>query len=399
VCHVVAVLREAHPVSRTQGLIVLLLLIAVGSGTAWFLNNFEEVTENVHTGYRGEARINPWLAAQRLLARMGAQATTMRSVPELRNLAPSATLLLPARRHTLTSSLRQSVLDWVDRGGHLIVEAEPAALPDPLLDAIGVRRSAVKRPKDAARCESSEPFEIVLPGRETGSLVRLSRGMRLDAPDAEFAFDGGPGNSLLMLRRGEGEITVVNELDFASNAQIGNEQHARFLWDLVSAQSGDGQVYFFNRPGKLSLTGWLQENAWAPLAGAALLLLFWLWYVAPRMGPVAPDPERNRRRLLDHLRASGRFLWSNGGAQRMLDAAREACLRRIARAYPDVLAVTESERPQRLAEVLGWPEARTRQLLAPAVPAKMMDFLQTIGLYQAVHEQLALNARASSRKT
>ncbi|HEY5930391.1 MAG TPA: DUF4350 domain-containing protein, partial [Burkholderiales bacterium] len=240
--------------SRTQGLIVLLLLIAVGSGTAWFLNNFEEVTENVHTGYRGEARVNPWLAAQRLLVRMGAQATTMRSVPELRNLAPSATLLLPARRNTLTSSLRQSLLDWVDRGGHLIVEAEPAALPDPLLDAIGVRRSAVKRPKDAARCESSAPFEIVLPGRETGSLVRLSRVMRLDAPDAEFAFDGGTGNSLLMLRRGDGEITAVNELDFASNAQIGNEQHARFLWDLVSAPSGDGQVYFFNRPGKLSLT-------------------------------------------------------------------------------------------------------------------------------------------------
>jgi hypothetical protein len=128
-------------------------------------------------------------------------------------------------------------------------------------------------------------------------------------------------------------------------------------------------------------------------------VLLWLWYVAPRLGPVAPDPVRGRRRLLDHLRASGRFLWSNGGAQRMLDAARESCLRRITRVYPDVLAIAEPERPQRVAEILGWPEERTRQLLAPAGPAKMMDFLQTIGLYQAVHEQLALNARASSRKT
>lgn len=386
--------------SRAQALILLLLAIAAAAGAAWFFNNFEQVTEKVHTGYRGEARINPWLAAERLLTRMGARAAAMRSLPELRNLPPSATLWLPARRHTLTQSLRQSVLEWVGRGGHLIVEAEAAALPDPLLDALGVRRIAVKRPKGAeARCESSEPFEVVLPGRESGSLVRLSRTLRLDAADAEFSFDGGLGNALLILRRGNGQATVLNELDFASNRSIGTEQHARFLWELVSPAPGDATVYFFNRPGKLSLSGWLQENAWAPLSGAALLLLLWLWQVALRLGPIAPDPVRGRRHLLDHLRASGRFLWSRGGTQRMIDAARDSSLRRITRAHPDFLAVPEAERPRWLAGVLGWPEERTRQLLAPASPAKMMDFLQTIALYQAVHEQLALNTRASTRKT
>lgn len=386
--------------SRTQGFIVLLLAMSAAAGAAWFYSNFEQVTERIHTGYQGEARLNPWLAAERLIVRMGARAATMRSLPELRDLPPSATLLLPARRHALTQTLRQSVLEWVAKGGHLIVEAEAAELPDPLLDALGVRRIAVKRPKGAqARCESSEPFEVVLPGREGGSLVRLSRSMRLDAPDAEFSFDGGLGNAILIMRRGNGQVTVLNELDFAANRSIGTEQHARFLWELVSPVPDGAMVYFFNRPGKLSLTGWLREHAWAPLWGAALLLLFWLWQVAPRLGPIAPDPVRERRRLLDHLRASGRFLWSRGGTQRMVDAARDSCLRRITRTHPDFLAVPDAERPRWLAGVLGWPEERTRQLLAPASPVKMMDFLQTIGLYQAVHEQLALKARASSRKT
>ena len=385
--------------SRIQILTGGILLIAVAAGTAWFLRNFEQVTETVHTGYRGEALRNPWLAAERLLVRMDAKASTLRSLPELRSLPATATLLLPAR-HGLTRSLRDSILQWVGSGGHLIVEAEPTGQPDPLLDAIGVKRIAVKCPKDTGGgCEADELFEIALPGRETGSLVRLSRTPRLEAVDAEFSFDGGWGNALLQLRRGEGQVTVLNELDFASNPLIGTEQHARFLWELVSLPPGEVMVYFFNRPGKLSLADWLKENAWAPLAGGVALLLLWLWYVAPRFGPIAPDPVRSRRRLLDHLRASGRFLWSRGGAQRMLDAARDSCMRRITRAHPDLLAISELERPRRLAEILGWPEDRARQLLAPASATKMMDFLQTIGLYQAVHEQLALKARASPRKT
>ncbi len=386
--------------SRLPLIIGGLLLIAIAAGTAWFLRNFEQVTETVHTGYRGEALRNPWLAAERLLVRMDAKASTLRALPELRSLPATATLLLPARRHTLTQSLRNSILQWVGSGGHLIVEAEPAGQPDPLLEAMGVKRIAVKRPKDTGgRCEADEPFEIVLPGRETGSLVRLSRTLRLEAPGADFSFDGGWGNALLQLRRGEGQVTVLNELDFASNPLIGTEQHARFLWELVAPPPGEVIVYFFNRPGKLSLAEWLMENAWVPLAGSAALLLLWLCYVAPRFGPIAPDPTRSRRRLLDHLRASGRFLWSSGGAQRMLDAARDSCLRRISRAHPDFLALSEPERPRRLAEILGWPEERTGQLLAPGSATKMMGFLQTIGLYQAMHEQLALKARASSRKT
>lgn len=386
--------------SRSQLLIGGILLLAIAAGAAWFFKNFERVTETVHTGYRGEARRNPWLAAERLLLRMGAEASAMRSLPELRTLPAAATLVLPARRHTLTQDLRQSVLAWVEDGGRLIVEAEPAGQPDPLLDALGVTRNAVKRPAGTAdRCEADGPFEVVLPGRENGSLVRLSRRLRLDSPNADFAFDGGWGNALLLFQYGKGQVTVLNELDFASNPRIGMEEHARFLWELVSLAPGKIAVYFFNRPGKLSLGDWLRENAWAPLAGGAALLLLWLWYVAPRLGPIAPDPARSRRRLLDHLRASGRFLWSGGGAQRLLDAARDSCLRRITRVHPDFLGIPEADRPRRLAEILGWPEPRARQLLAPANAAKMMDFLQTIGLYQAVHEQLALRARAPSRKT
>ena len=73
----------------------------------------------------------------------------------------------------------------------------------------------------------------------------------------------------------------------------------------------------------------------------------------PRFGPVAPDAPPGRRRLLDHLRASGRYYWTQGLRSRLVVAARDAALRRIARAQPDFAAAPQAERVARLASLAG----------------------------------------------
>jgi len=382
--------------SSRQALILLAVLAFACAATAWFLANFERTTIPVRTGYRAEALGNPWLAAERLLQRMGAKASTVRAVAELGKLPSSGTLVLPAERYILTNELRQALLAWVDGGGYLIVQAEPASQPDPLLDALRIKRFPVRNPR--GRNDAYEPVEITLPGSESPSKVDLSRRLRLEAADPVYQFDDGTGNAVVLVEHGVGLVLALNELEFAANHEIGKQEHAQFLWEMMTMVPGDRPVFFFNVPTRLSLAAWLREHAWAPLLGAAALLAIGLWYAVPRFGPIAPDPARSRRRLLDHLRASGRYLWSNGGAQRMLDAARDASLRRIGRVYPDFLALPDADRAQRLAEILGWPEERARQILAPPSAAKMTDFLQAIHLYQAVQEQLALSARNSSRK-
>jgi hypothetical protein len=384
--------------SLRQALVWLLLAAIVVSGVAWFLGNFEQATEKVHTGLRGEALRNPWLAAQRLTARMGGSARQVVALPDLRTLDPASTLVMPARRQTLSPSLRQSIVSFVARGGTLLVEPEPVGLPDPLLDLFGVQRFAVKPAAAGKPCADDGPFEVLLPQHASPTRVHLDRHVRLQARDPIWSYDGGCGIALLVREQGEGLVIVVNDLQFAANRRIGREQHAQFFWDLVSAAGDAPVVHFFHRPEKLSLSGWLRDHAWAPLTGLALLVALWLWSVAPRFGPVAPDPVRDRRRLLDHLRASGRFLWANGGAPRMLEAARDACLRRVARAHPDFLAASDAERPQRLAELLGWPEARARRLLAPASASRMVEFMDVVALYQSVHEHFARKARANPGK-
>ncbi|MBI3528265.1 MAG: DUF4350 domain-containing protein [Betaproteobacteria bacterium] len=390
-------------VSMRRNLLIGLLLACLAAAAAWFISNFERRTESELVGFQGKARRDPWLAAERLLQRMGMNATAVRSLPELDSLPQSATLVLPKGRQSLSAQSRRSLLNWVSKGGRLIVEAEPAYQPDPLLDALGVRRKAAKetenRKHDDGDDTGRELVEIALPPELAPVNVLMKRNFDLQANGALARFGGREATAVLLLQHGRGNVLVLNELDAFSNQLIGTHDHAEFLWRIVQVDQGAPAVLFFSDPKKLSLLGWLRTNAWSAVAGVLLFLLLWLWSAAPRLGPIAPDPVRARRRLLDHLRASGRFLWAHGGSQLLVDAAREACLRRIARVHPDLIAAPgtehEAEREARLAELIGLDAEQSRMLFSQKAPTRMIEFLHTIRLYQTVHERLALRRPAA----
>jgi hypothetical protein len=125
---------------------------------------------------------------------------------------------------------------------------------------------------------------------------------------------------MLQLRRDDGLITAVNDLSFGQNWRIGRHDNAEFFWQLINDRPEVAEVLFY-RARSEGLSAWLGRNAWMPLTSLALLTLFGLWQAMPRFGPLAADPEPTRRRLGDHLLASGRFLWAHGERRRLLDSA------------------------------------------------------------------------------
>ena len=382
-----------------RGFFIALLFACLAAAAIWFFSNFERRTQSEWTDFQGKARHDRWLAAQRLLQRMGANAQAVRSLPELSGLPSRATLLLPRGRQSLTPQSRQDILDWVRQGGRLVVEAEPQYQADPLLDALGVRRKTVRPADDRTNKDDDHGnaalVEIALPAHLAPVTVGMNSHIDLQADGALARFGNRQVTAGLLLPHEPGYVLVLNEFDALSNHSIGMHDHAEFLWRIAQVDQGTPSVFFFSDPRKLSLAEWLRTNAWPAVAGSALLLLVWLWHTVPRFGPIAPDPERARRRLLDHLRASGRFLWAHGGSQLLVDSAREACLRRIARVHPDLIAAPEAERAAHLAELLGLDAEQSHMLFLQKAPTRMMDFLHIIRLYQTVHERLALKRPAT----
>ncbi|HZO00163.1 MAG TPA: DUF4350 domain-containing protein [Burkholderiales bacterium] len=375
---------------RTIALILVVgLAVLIG---AWFLATHDRVTRTEWVGPSGEARMNDFLAAERFAERMGFKVSEVRALPDLDALSASGRLLVPNRRQELSPQKLAELVRWVESGGHMIVEAEPLAVPDPLLDQLAVRRSAVE--------PARKPLVVQVPGASRRLQVYFGDAMRLETAQAEVHVRAGA--HLVSFARGRGMVTVASSLRFARNpgyddyfARIGQRpersirafDHAEFFLHLISLTPGVELVVYF-RPERLSLWGFLKEHALPALAAFGLLLALWLWSIIPRFGPVAPDAPPGRRRLLDHLRASGRYYWVKGLRSRLVVAARDAALRRIARAQPDFANAPQSERIARLSSMAGISREDAARFISAAGAMRGADFIRTTQHAQRVHSAL-----------
>ena len=366
--------------SRT-GIIVTAVLVALVAGLVWWWNaTFVRAPTKVWVGASGEARLRPFLAAERLAQRMGVIARELRALPDLDHLQPSGVVLMPGRRQSLDPQRVQRLVTWVQNGGHLIVEAEAYGVPDPLLDQLAVRRveSAQRGGPVSLRFADERVITLPLQGR-----------MSLELPTDRLLLRGGSGEAvyLVSFTRGRGVATVTTSLAFARNTAIGEGDHAEALWRLMQLTPAT-HLAVYVQPMRLSLWRFLVENASAVLAAAAVLLAAWLWRVAPRFGPVAPDAPPARRRLLDHLRASGRYYWALDLRERLLIAARDAVLRRVLRAQPEFAGASPQERAARLAVLAGIGVAEAHRLLDAGGAIRGAAFIQVMQTAQRVHAAL-----------
>jgi hypothetical protein len=353
-------------------LLPAVMLALIAAGVIWFLTTYEQVPAREWVGPSGEARRNLYLAAGRFAGRMGLGARELRSLPELDTLKPGSVLLLPSRRQALDPRRVREIVSWVEAGGHLIAEAELMGVADPLFELLGVLRTAASAP--------AKPVVVTLPGGRKAA-VSLLGAMMLQAEDEDEK------GRFVSFEYGKGRVSAVSSLHFARNPLIGNEDNATFLWYLLElAPAAELQIYL--RPERLSLWAFLVQHAAPVLLATGMLIALWLWRIAPRFGPVQPDAPPARRRLLDHLRASGRFYWTQGLRGRLVIAARDAALRRITRAQPDFAHAGQSERTARVGTLAQIPVEEAQRFMSAGAGIAGAEFIRIMHTAQRIHSAL-----------
>ncbi len=348
-----------------SALVILLIVTAVP----------EEVERD--QGLSDQARRVSTLAAERTLTRLDLPA---RSLDRLDELPPPDHVLViatPLRERLLTQVDR--VFDWVEAGGHLVVEAMPAPweatgsrMDDPLLAPwdIGTRNFHVRsEPAElSVRTPTEGPFRVWMDG---------SRCVEDHRTESEWSTAYGLDHdcaSALQVLAGRGRITAVGDLGWIHNEELGELDHAAALRALVRSGDPPAGVWLLYQDVPLSLSTWIWTRAWPPLTTGLVLLALWIASRAQRFGPRVVPPGPDRRERLAHVDAVGDFLWRQARQQALVDAVRRVLLRSM--------RATEPPDSTALAAQAGVSPAQVDEALREPVPHDPQAFTRVIQLLE-----------------
>ncbi len=317
-------------------------------------------------GYKGDAKLNPYLVAERFLEKVSYNEASVRTgfVKYERRLGM---VISPAT--TLSSDVvTDKMLDWVANGGVYVcllqrgeksytdigeqcehesvywIDVETPEL-NYLLDKMNVGlvddTSGKTTGGDDYRGEPKNPvvlgkelplaldvdvnmqgdtFKMKLGGTKA---MKLRRKLRSSDHHDTPASDGS--HRFLGLKYGSGRIYFISDGRAFRNPYLGMVDHAQVLENIADQTYGDIVFSFNKRRGFWALMG---NYAGPALFGIFLLLVFWLWKNMPRFGPLLEVSEGHDRDYLESVRNTGHYLWNQRRYDSLLQPLRKEIYKR-----------------------------------------------------------------------
>ncbi|WJI15446.1 DUF4350 domain-containing protein [Pseudoxanthomonas winnipegensis] len=375
-------------------------LIALASGTvlfvlvAWFVHTYERVAYRVDLPPAGEAAWNPLYVLKQALRADGVSVDARpRFDLEIAQLGRRDTLVLLDDPRYLDAARASALLDWVARGGHLVVRTPPGPAfglheSMPLLEALRLTPMAVG---DCA------PFQV----RGQPPHVEFCGARRFSFQGAQPVLAWGnlrDGYVYARLARGQGYVDVLADVDFLQNggpARRGDDgsglrapTHQALARQVLAPNYGHGTMHLVYATRMPSLWRTVLERGWPVWAPLLLALLAWMMLRAQRFGPLLPPPAPARRSLLEHVRASGEHLYRYRRGVLLHAAARKAFLTRLRRRDPVAAALTGAAQADALARRFDLPAARVARALQSPTDRERREFADRISLLMFMRQRL-----------
>jgi hypothetical protein len=322
---------------------LLIAVVAAGAALllAWVVRNtaWEDVTMPMPP--KGEALTDPFYAAERFAAALGA--TPVRD----RVFAPpkrDAVIVMSVFHWTLSDERQRALERWVESGGRLVIDSIVGGERE-FGQWSRIERRVQSRPahdeplnrNPVEACQSVDE-ELQHPTGETAAARRRVL-CELDAPwtlttsePAAWALRSASGIQALRVSVGRGSVTRINAAPFRG-MKLFDGDHAWLFAAATELRRGD-EVHFLSEEDHRSLIALIWFNGAPVVVLGATMVALLLWRGGVRLGPLAAEEPAARRSLAEQIRGTARFALRHGGggslhaaAVRSLD---EAAARRIA---------------------------------------------------------------------
>jgi len=192
------------------------------------------------------------------------------------------------------------------------------------------------------------------------------------------------GDTVRVYAEGKGHIVMLLQ-DYFVNHALQKNDNAELLLGLAALNPRSRAVTMVKYPDVLPWYRALWLHFSMPLVSLACLLALALWAALRRFGPLLPAPASERRALMEHIDASGAWLWkADGGRQLLLEAAREETLALVRRRAPAVARLAPAQMAGALARLAGIDEQHVLHALYQDAARQPAAFTQQIRTLQTL---------------
>ena len=404
----------------TARVIRVMVWLAVAGLVAWFASNMSFKPFEVRAPLQGEAIYNPFYAAIRMSAELGAEASWERVFTQP---PADSIIILSDWNWSLSKSRRERLQKWVEEGGRLVIDNSVVGDFEEFEHWSGIGRRERESPDEdeddadhpdeeeheggvetddtkSARPSDAHSFAGRLLEADCHKLTEDGSGRKLALCDVDWAHTLTSSRKILWALRnkdgihalraavGRGTVTVLNASPFRYRDFLLGD-HPRLFVAATQLHRGD-TLQFLTEEDQASIL----SLTWRFGAPAVLLLLaavaLGLWRSGMRFGPRVALTQTARRSLAEQIRGTGQFALRFGGGEALhaatLRALRDAAIRRV----PSYDAMSGTERVAAVAKASGIGEAD----LAPAMnyvgPRNSHELREAIAVLETARRRLLL---------
>ncbi len=228
---------------------------------------------------------------------------------------------------------------------------------------------------------------VTPPGGRHPLVLEMTHEVIVPLAHARPALWGDPdGEAVRVLEEGRGKLVMVSD-NFFNNGRLPRYDHAELLLALAALQPNAKHAFIVQDLNAVPWYAALWRAGGMALSALAVLAVLLLWRAAigGRFGPRLQEPATARRALLEHVEASGNWLWkARGGRALLLAAARRETLALLARRAPELRQLEGHALCARLARLHGLDESALQEALYGEAGAQPSAFTRQIRLLQQV---------------
>ena len=375
-----------------QTTVILLIILASTAFIAWFLHTHYKASDEQYVGYQGEARYNPFLAAELFLQEADIEADSISSLTPTDWLPDySDTILTRASESIALGDENLQLIEWVSEGGHLILlpPQETSTTVEQFLMGFGASLVEASADDESSQDEAAiedapeEQFDYYLDLSSSYERIALQQP---DSYSATLSDDAG----YIAVRRswGNGYITLIADDNFFLNSTLADYDHARLLLDVAAGYVEPGKVWFVLDAAFPGLWQLLWKNAFYLVIASACAIVLWLWSVIPRFGPAINPQPTDRRSILEHVGAAGHFAWRHHGTVTLANSSIEALIHDAEAKHPGISRLPPNAQAIQLANLSGIPAQRILDVLMNRSESRHREFTHNIQDLQKVRNRL-----------